>query len=179
MTELDAKALETELLDEGRKPLRILAGYRRAEALERIGDLGELAHRPRELDHLLDRGLGRLERERPAQRQAHKHTPPTAKPLARQPAEGADPDVGEDATKKLAVVRSHSLNCRSERLLICGECPNRCARRLQLGDEVGALLLRARPTNDFADQPTADGACPVTEQVTEASKLVLLDELAP
>jgi hypothetical protein len=152
---------------------------RRAEALERIGDLGELAHRLRELEHLPDRGLRWLERERPAQRQAHEHTPPTAEPLAHQPAEGADPGVGEDATQKLAVVCPHSLDCRGERLLIRGERADRRARRLQLGDQVGALLLRERPTNDFADQPTADGAGPVTEEMAEALKLVLLDELAP
>ena len=119
MTELDAEALELELLHERLQLIDVLAQGRRREPLQRR--LLELAGRLREVEHLADRGLRELEREQAAQPQADEEAAPATEELADVEAERGETAALERARQGLAVGRLRRLRGGVEELAILRE----------------------------------------------------------
>src|SRR5262249_30057052 len=126
VADLDAEALQLQLLDEAAVRLRVLAESGAGELFE-LGLARQRANRLGELPHRLDRDGGRLERERAAQGQADPDAVPAAEPLADHPAAAAETDARDGAAEGVAVLRDDGLGGSRELLFVPGELAQRLA----------------------------------------------------
>ena len=164
VTELQAEALELELLDERAVCPRVTGADGGAQALQLGRLLRELTDRAAELEGFADRVLDRRQRELPAEREAREHAAHAAEPLADQIAELKQLRSAQDRAELRGVAGVRRRDRRVEDVALGEQQAQRAAGRLQLADEIGPprAIGNAQPV---ADQAIADDADPVAEQV--------------
>ena len=176
VAELDAEALELELLREALHLLGVFAQVRRGQPLQ--CRLVELPERAGELEHLPDLRLELAEREDPAQPQADEQAPPLqnhSQMTKQKPSNPAADSVSPTVSQRFA---STALLASANTSSFAASLPMACPAAWSSGIRCGALDLD-RVADHVTHEAVVDRRDPVAEQVAEARGAGLVDELVP